>query len=33
VAVWRRALELNPENAIARTNLELVQRSLESADA
>jgi hypothetical protein len=28
VRLWRRALELNPGNAVVRTNLELVQTVL-----
>ena len=29
VRLWRRALELNPDNGIARTNLELVEKTLD----
>ena len=28
VALWRRALELNPQNTVVRTNLELVENVL-----
>jgi tetratricopeptide (TPR) repeat protein len=28
VRLWRRALELNPENGVVRTNLELVEQVL-----
>jgi predicted TPR repeat methyltransferase len=28
VTLWRRALELNPQNSVVRTNLELVERVL-----
>jgi tetratricopeptide (TPR) repeat protein len=28
VRLWRRALELNPQNTVVRTNLELVERVL-----
>ena len=33
VELWTRALEMNPENGIARTNLELVQRVLSGQPA
>jgi len=28
VKLWRRALEINPQNAVVRTNLELVENVL-----
>ena len=28
VRLWRRALEVNPQNSVVRTNLELVERVL-----